>query len=58
MKLKRVTIKKNERGLLLRQGDFDRVLPPGRHWLLDGLDDLRVETFALDLPAFTHPLAV
>ena len=57
MKLKRVTIKKNERGLLLRNGDFDRVLPPGRHWLLDGLDNLRVETFALDQPAFTHPLA-
>ena len=57
MKLKRVNIKKNERGLLLRNGDFDRVLPPGRHWLLDGLDDLRVETFALDQPAFTHPLA-
>jgi regulator of protease activity HflC (stomatin/prohibitin superfamily) len=31
--LKRVTVKKNERGLLLRNGDFERVLKPGTHWL-------------------------
>ena len=57
MKLMRVTVKKNERGLLLRNGDFDRVLPPGRHLLFDGLDKLRVETFALEQPAFVHGLA-
>ena len=57
MKLMRVTVKKNERGLLLRNGDFERVLPPGRHLLFDGLDKLRVETFALEQPAFVHGLA-
>ena len=57
MKIKRVTVKKNERGLLLRNGDFDRVLQPGAHWLFDGIDTLRVETFALEQPAFTHGLA-
>lgn len=57
MKIKRVTVKKNERGLLLRNGDFDRVLQPGTHWLFDGIDTLRVETFALEQPAFTHGLA-
>ncbi len=31
--LKRITIKKNERGLLLRNGDFERVLQPGQHWV-------------------------
>ena len=36
MKIKRVTVKKNERGLLLRNGDFERVLQPGTHWLFDG----------------------
>ncbi|MDO5691992.1 MAG: slipin family protein [Pseudomonadota bacterium] len=56
MKLKRVTVKKNERGLLLRNGDFDRVLPPGRHTLFSAFDDLRVDTFALEQPAFTHEL--
>ncbi|QTD44831.1 slipin family protein [Ottowia testudinis] len=57
MKLKRVTVKKNERGLLLRNGDFDRVLQPGTHWLFDGFDALRVETFAIEQTAFTHGLA-
>ena len=57
MKIKRVTVKKNERGLLLRNGDFERVLQPGTHWLFDGIDHLRVETFALEQPAFTHGLA-
>ena len=53
----RVTVKKNERGLLLRNGDFARVLQPGTHWLFAGLDAVRVETFALEQPAFTHGLA-
>ena len=57
MKIKRVTVKKNERGLLLRNGDFERVLQPGTHWLFDGIDDLCVETFALEQPAFAHGLA-
>lgn len=56
MELKRVTVKKNERGLLLRNGDFDRILQPGRHWLVSALDTLRVQTFPLDQPAFVHPL--
>ena len=57
MTFKRVTVKKNERGLLLRNGDFQRVLQPGTHWLFTGLDSLRVETFALEQAAFTHGLA-
>jgi len=57
MQIKRVTIKKNERGLLLRNGDFERVLQPGTHWLFAGIDILRVELFALEQPAFTHGLA-
>jgi regulator of protease activity HflC (stomatin/prohibitin superfamily) len=57
MQIKRVTIKKNERGLLLRNGDFERVLQPGTHWLLAGIDTLRVELFALEQPAFTHGVA-
>jgi regulator of protease activity HflC (stomatin/prohibitin superfamily) len=57
MKIQRVTVKKNERGLLLRNGDFDRVLQPGTHWLVAGLDRLEVERFALDQPAFTHAIA-
>ena len=57
MKIQRVTVKKNERGLLLRHGDFERVLQPGTHWLWEGLDRLQVELCALEQPAFTHALA-
>ncbi len=57
MKIQRVTVKKNERGLLLRNGDFERVLQPGTHWLVAGLDHLLVERFALEQPAFTHTIA-
>ncbi|CAN7230592.1 slipin family protein [Acidovorax sp. LjRoot129] len=56
-KIQRIPVKKNERALLLRNGDFDRVLQSGTHWLFAGLDTLRVETFALEQPAFTHGLA-
>lgn len=56
MKIERVTVKKNERGILLRNGDFERVLQPGTHWLIAGLDALGVEVFALEQPAFTHKL--
>lgn len=55
--MKRVTVNKNERALLLRGGDFERVLGPGRHWLLSLGDRLQVETFALEQPAFDHKLA-
>lgn len=57
LKFKRVTVKKNERGLLLRNGDFERVLQPGTHWLFVGMDNLRVETFALEQAAFVHGLS-
>ncbi|MES2608851.1 MAG: slipin family protein [Pseudomonadota bacterium] len=57
LKIQRTTVKKNERALLLRNGDFDRVLHSGTHWLFAGLDQLRVEAFALEQPAFTHALA-
>jgi regulator of protease activity HflC (stomatin/prohibitin superfamily) len=55
--LNKITVKKNERAVLLRNGDFDRLLQPGKHWLLSGIDTLRVESFALEQAAFTHGLA-
>jgi regulator of protease activity HflC (stomatin/prohibitin superfamily) len=57
MKIERFTVKKSERALLLRNGDFERVLGAGTHWLFSGLDQLRVEVFPLDQPAFRHALA-
>ena len=55
--IQRVTVNKNERGLLLRNGDFDRVLQPGRHWLLSPVDTLRIVRVPLDPPAFVNPIA-
>jgi regulator of protease activity HflC (stomatin/prohibitin superfamily) len=55
--LKRITIKKNERGLLLRNGDFARVLQPGQHWISTWGAMVRIETFAMEHAAFTHGLA-
>ena len=55
--LKRITIKKNERGLLLRNGDFERVLQPGRHWIYSLGAQVCIETFAMEQAAFTHGLA-
>src|SRR5438105_3684050 len=57
MEFKRVTIRKNERGLLLRNGDFERILAPGTHWLASFMARRTVEKFALEQPAFTHPIA-
>ncbi|THT96447.1 slipin family protein, partial [Lampropedia puyangensis] len=53
----RITIKKNERALLLRNGDFERVLHSGSHWLIAASDELKIERFALNQPAFQHELA-
>ena len=55
--IRRVTVKKNERALLLRNGDFDRVLQPGRHWLFSPVDHLRIEVFPLEQTLFAHPIA-
>lgn len=55
--LKRITIKKNERGLLLRNGDFERVLQPGQHWVGTLGARMRIETFSMEQAAFTHGLA-
>jgi regulator of protease activity HflC (stomatin/prohibitin superfamily) len=57
MIMKRVVVRKHERGLLLRDGDFDRILRPGTYWLYEGLDTMAVELFSLEQPAFTHRLA-
>jgi len=57
MEFKRVTIRKNERGLVLRNDDFERILQPGEYRLFSLTDELAVEKFTLDQTAFTHPTA-
>jgi len=50
-------VKKDERALLFRGGDFVRVLHAGEHLLFDPLRRLAVEVFALGKTAFEHRLA-
>jgi regulator of protease activity HflC (stomatin/prohibitin superfamily) len=50
-------IKKDERGLLFRKGDFVRVLHPGEHRVFDPFYRVSVEKFALAKPLFDHRLA-
>jgi hypothetical protein len=50
-------VKKDERALLFRKGDFVTVLPAGEHRFFDPLKLLAVETFALARAAFDHRLA-
>jgi regulator of protease activity HflC (stomatin/prohibitin superfamily) len=50
-------VKKDERALLFRKGDFVRVLHAGEHWIFDPLFRASVEKFALAKPLFDHRLA-
>ena len=50
-------VKKDERALLFRKGDFVDVLGPGEHLLFDPLRWLTVEKFALAATRFEHRLA-
>jgi regulator of protease activity HflC (stomatin/prohibitin superfamily) len=46
--LKRFVVKKNERGVLLRDGDYERILNPGRHQFFDPLNRLSCTTWKTD----------
>ena len=50
-------VKKDERALLFRKGDFVTILGPGEHAFIDPLHRLSVEVFALEETAFEHRLA-
>ncbi len=43
MVMRRFKVRKEERGLLFRDGSFERVLAPGVHWLVDPLRQARVD---------------
>jgi regulator of protease activity HflC (stomatin/prohibitin superfamily) len=42
----KIEVKKNERAVLLKNGDFERVLKPGRAWMYAGADTFAVKTYA------------
>ncbi|PAU55650.1 slipin family protein [Pseudomonas indica] len=55
--LKRFVVKKNERGLLFSEDDFQSVLEPGLYLRFDPFNRLTVETCSLNAPLFEHRIA-
>ena len=49
-------VRKHERGLLYKDGDFERFLYPGEHRLFDPQHKLTVERFDIAEPVFEHRL--
>jgi len=54
---KKFLVKKDERALLYRKGDFTAILAPGEHVFVDVFGHLTVERFSLAQPLFGHRLA-
>lgn len=54
---KRFVVRKNERAVELRDGDFVALLGPGVHWRFDPLRKLEVQVLSLAKARFEHPLA-
>lgn len=48
--LKRFVVKKNERGALMKDGDFERILNSGRHYFWDPMGRLSLVVWTLDAP--------
>ncbi len=55
--IREFTVRKHERGILLRNGDFERFLAPAVYRFFDPHRRLEVERFDLTQPAFEHRLA-
>jgi len=54
--LKRFIVKKNERAALLRNGDFQRILNPGRHYFFDQFNELSLTVWHTDTPMLDSDL--
>jgi regulator of protease activity HflC (stomatin/prohibitin superfamily) len=54
---KKIYVKKDERALLFKRGDFVKMLDAGEHALFDPFERLTVETYPLSKPLFEHRLA-
>ncbi len=53
--LRRVKIRQHERGLLFKDGEFRRLLDPGRHWIWGIFWKVRVERVSVRDAYFAHP---
>ncbi len=55
MTFKTVRITSFQRGLLFRNGEFQRLLPPGTHRIVEPFADVRVDVVSLRDPWLPHP---
>lgn len=49
-------VRKHERGLLFKSGDFQKFLEPGTHRFFDPFWKMQVNLYDLSVPEFVHPL--
>ncbi|MEP7157384.1 MAG: slipin family protein [Betaproteobacteria bacterium] len=54
---KKIYVKKDERALLFKRGDFVKILAAGEHKFFDPFKRVTVEVFPLSTPQFEHRLA-
>jgi len=54
--IREFVVRKHERGLLYRNGDFERFLAAGVYWFFDPRKRIEVERFDLSRPEFEHRL--
>ncbi len=47
MVLRRIKVREHERGLLFRDREFERILPPGRHWVWDPRLEVQVDVVSV-----------
>jgi hypothetical protein len=47
MVLRRIKVREHERGLLFRDREFERILPPGRHWVWDPRLEVHVDVLSV-----------
>jgi len=52
----KIYVKKDQRALLFRRGDFVRILDAGAYFFIDPLWRLSVEVFSIEKPLFEHRL--
>ncbi len=52
--LSRIKIRSYEKGLLFEDGEFQKILAPGKYWFLDPLNKVRVETVSGRDPWLEH----
>jgi len=53
---RKLIVRKNERGLLFKEGDFLDFLTPGTYRYFDPLNKIQVERYDLSVPEFEHRL--